>query len=319
MNALRFDRDTGLQLIQQPTPDREGEALVRVKLAGICSTDLHITRGYASYSGTLGHEFVGVVEHSPVKTQIGCRVVGEINAGCGRCDLCREGDARHCANRTVLGIHGRDGTFAEFLNLPAQNLLEVPEDISDEAAVFCEPLAAACQILEQEALKKHDHVAVIGDGKLGQLVSRVLATVNPNVLLIGKHTEKLEHARAAGIRTELGSNPDLPSRSFDYVIECSGSPSGLSAALKLVRPKGTIILKSTFHGEVMLETWPIVVDEIIVRGSRCGRFKPALEMLSKQTVKPEDLISEVYDLADGVKAMQRAQQPGTLKILLKVS
>lgn len=319
MKALRFDSDSGLKLVQQPEPYREDEALVRVTLAGICSTDLHITRGYASFSGTLGHEFVGVVERSPVKSQIGQRVVGEINAGCGRCDLCRGGDSRHCANRTVLGIHNRDGAFAEFLTLPAQNLLQVPDNVPDDVAVFCEPLAAACQILEQESINDSHQVAVIGDGKLGQLVARVIATVNRNVILIGKHTDKLKHAVSAGITTALASEADLKLRSYDYVIECSGSHSGLTAALKLVRPKGTIILKSTFHGEVMLETWPIVVDEISVRGSRCGRFAPALELLSKQTIKPQDLISETCDLGDGIRAMQRAAQPGVLKVLLKTS
>ena len=317
MKALRFDPDSGLKLVQQPEPYREDEALVRVTLAGICSTDLHITRGYASFAGILGHEFVGVVERSPVKSQIGQRVVGEINAGCGRCDLCGEGDSRHCVNRTVLGIHNRDGAFAEFLTLPAQNLLQVPDNVPDDVAVFCEPLAAACQILEQESINAGHCVAVIGDGKLGQLVARVVATVNPNVVLFGKHADKLEHASSSGITTALASNADLQLRSFDYVIECSGSPLALATALKLVRPKGTIILKSTFHGEVMLETWPIVVDEITVRGSRCGRFAPALELLSKRTIKPQDLISEVCDLGDGVRAMERAEQAGVLKVLLK--
>jgi len=317
MKALRFDPDSGLKLVQQPEPYREDEALVRVTLAGICSTDLHITRGYASFARILGHEFVGVVEQSPDKSQIGQRVVGEINAGCGRCDLCREGDSRHCANRTVLGIHNRDGAFAEFLTLPAQNLLQVPDNVPDDVAVFCEPLAAACQILEQESINADHSVAVIGDGKLGQLVARVVATVNRNVVLVGKHIDKLEHARSLGITTALASNADLKLRSFDYVIECSGSSSALATALKLVRPKGTIILKSTFHGEVMLETWPIVVDEISLRGSRCGRFAPALELLSKGTIKPQDLISEVCDLGDGVRAMERAEQAGVLKVLLK--
>ena len=319
MKALTFERDSGLQLVQRPTPDRKDEALVRVKLAGICSTDLHITRGYASYSGILGHEFVGIVERSPVKSQIGIRVVGEINAGCGQCDLCRAGDSRHCAARTVLGIENRDGAFADFLSLPPQNLLKVPDTIADKTAVFCEPLAAAYQILEQEPIAANDRVVVIGDGKLGQLVARVLATVNGEVILIGKHPEKLRHADEAGVKTVLATSQDLPRRSFDYVIECSGSPSGLTTALGLVRPKGTIILKSTFHGEMMLETWPIVVDEITVRGSRCGRFTPALDMLSNQRVKPQDLISDVYDLEDGINAMERASQPGVLKVLLRVS
>ena len=312
MNALRFDETSGLHLVDIDVPRPNGEALVKVSLAGICSTDIQITRGYAGFSGTLGHEFVGIVESSPHRNQIGQRVVGEINAGCRVCDRCLQGDARHCLKRTVLGIHGRDGALADYLMLPAGNLLEVPDTVSDRDAVFCEPLAAACQILDQVTIEPTDRVAVIGDGKLGQLIARVLATTSSNLILIGKHKEKLELARAVGIKTDVSGEP----RSFDYVIEASGSPRGLSCAIELVRAQGTIILKSTFHEEVKLESWRIVVDEIRLIGSRCGRFAPALELLSIGRVKPAGLISAEFPLSQGLRAMELAATPGTLKVLV---
>src|SRR5262252_2584819 len=202
MKALRFESGS-LKLAEIPVPRLAGEALVRVVLAGICSTALHITRGYAAFSGTIGHEFVGVVEESADSSLVGRRVVGEINAGCGECELCRSGDTRHCLRRTVLGIHGRDGAFAEFLTLPPGNLLEVPDAVSDRRAVFTEPLAAAFEILGQVEIRPADRVAVIGDGKLGQLIARVLSGASRNLILIGKHEDKLQLARAAGIETVL--------------------------------------------------------------------------------------------------------------------
>ncbi len=313
MNALRFDEKAGLKLVDVDVPRVNGEALVKVTLAGICSTDIQITRGYAGFSGTLGHEFVGVVESSPQRTQIGRRVVGEINAGCGVCDLCLKADARHCPTRTVLGIHGRDGALADYLVLPPGNLIQVPESVSDRDAVFCEPLAAACQILDQVTIASTDRVAVIGDGKLGQLIARVLATTSCDLTLIGKHAEKLELARAEGIQTAVLGEP----RSFDYVVEASGSPAGLKCAIELVRTQGTIILKSTFHEEVALESWRIVVDEIRVIGSRCGRFAPALELLASGRVKPEVLVSTEVGLSEGVRAMELAATHGVLKVLVR--
>ena len=314
MNALRFENQH-LHLTEIPVPQRDDEALVRVTTAGICNTDLEIVRGYANFSGTLGHEFVGVVEASPDASQIGCRVVGEINAGCGNCELCRAGDPRHCANRTVLGIVGRDGAFAEYLRLPARNLLKVPDAVSDRQAVFTEPLAAACEILDQVTITPEQRVAVIGDGKLGQLIARVLATTNCNLVLIGKHADKLRLAEQAGITTLLLEQVDA-ARQFDFVVEASGAAAGLQLALTLVKPRGAIILKSTFHSAVNLDTSRLVVDEISLIGSRCGRFDKALALLAKGQVDVEPLIAAEYSLNEGVAAMEHAARAGTLKILL---
>lgn len=317
MKALRFENQK-LILADMPRPRREGEALVRVTTAGICNTDLEIVRGYANFQGTLGHEFVGIVESSPNPAQIGWRVVGEINAGCGQCDLCRTGDSRHCPNRTVLGIVGRDGAFAEYLALPADNLLKVPDSVSDQQAVFTEPLAAACEILDQVTITTAHRVAVIGDGKLGQLIARVLATTGCDLVLIGKHADKLQLAADAGIATiELAKFKADPNHRFDFVVEASGASAGLQLALDLVKPRGTIILKSTFHGAVQLDTARIVVDEISIIGSRCGRFEKALSLLEAGKVNVEPLIAAEFPLAAGVTAMQQAEKAGKLKVLLR--
>jgi len=316
MKALRFENNE-LRLADVPLPRRDGAALVRMTVAGICNTDIEIARGYANFRGTLGHEFVGVVEESPDKSQIGRRVVGEINVGCGECDLCRENDPRHCPDRTVLGIRGRDGAFAEYLSLPPRNLLIVPDNISDRQAVFTEPLAAARAILDQVEIATSHRVAVIGDGKLGQLISRVIARSGCDLTLIGKHRNKLELASRAGVKTvELDALEDGPASRFDFVVEASGSSGGLGLALDLVRPRGAIILKSTFHGAVGLDTSRIVVNEIGVIGSRCGRFENALRMLESGCVDVEPLIAREYELAGGVEAMAEAERPGTLKVLL---
>lgn len=314
MKALRFE-DGELRLAEAARPARAGEALVRVRLAGICNTDLEIVRGYAGFSGTLGHEFVGVVAESPDPAQVGRRVVGEINAGCGACAGCRAGDARHCAGRTVLGIRGRDGAFAEYLSLPPGNLRPVPDGVSDRRAVFAEPLAAACEILDQVAIGPGHRVGVVGDGKLGQLVARVLATTGCRLLLVGKHEEKLRLAARAGIATARLAEL-TPDRGCDFVVEASGAPGGLALALDLVRPRGTIVLKSTFHGPVAVETSRLVVDEISVIGSRCGRMGRALELLAAGEVEVESLIAREYPLAAGVAAMADAAAPGRLKVLL---
>jgi threonine dehydrogenase-like Zn-dependent dehydrogenase len=316
MKALRFENGE-LRLAEVDPPNRADEALVRVTLAGICNTDLEIVRGYANFSGTLGHEFVGVVEASPEKSQIGHRVAGEINVGCGNCELCRQGDPRHCLNRTVPGIHSRDGAFAEFLSLPPQNLRVVPDGVSDRQAVFTEPLAAACEILDQVEINAAHRTAIIGDGKLGQLIARVLATTGCDSILIGKHADKLELAAKAGIKTvELNKLKIDPARRFDFVVEASGAASGLQLALDLVKPRGTVILKSTFQGKVELDAWRIVVNEISLIGSRCGRFEKALKLLENGKVNVEDLIAGEFKLSDGVAAMAAAQTKGTLKILL---
>lgn len=320
MKALRFN-DNGLHLADVAKPASNGEALIRVTKSGICNTDLEIVRGYAGFHGTIGHEFVGVVEESPESPEFtGKRVVGEINVGCGKCELCQKGDPRHCAARTVLGIHGRDGAHAEFLTLPVRNLVEIPENIPDNAAVFTEPLAAAYGITEQVDIVPETRVAVIGDGKLGILCALCLALKTRNLVLIGKHTDKLELARASGrdIEPVLLQDAAKLGRTFDVVVEASGSESGFATALDLVRPKGKIVLKSTFHGTPMWEAWRVVVDEITVVGSRCGRFAPAVELLSAGKIRLDDLVSEEFPLSEGVKAIETAGKKGVLKVLLNM-
>lgn len=316
MKALQFVEGR-LEVRDVALPESCGEALVRVTLAGVCNTDLEIVRGYAGFEGTLGHEFVGVVEDGPDRGLIGQRVVGEINAGCGECVLCLGGDPRHCLSRTVLGIVGRDGTFAEYLRLPVANLLPVPDVITDRQAVFTEPLAAACEILDQVAIGRTQRVAVLGDGKLGQLIARVLKTTGCDMVLIGKHREKLELAERAGIRTVLKDALDvLPEDRFDIVVEATGSPQGFEMALGLTRPRGVLVLKSTFHGGVTLDLSRLVVDEISLIGSRCGRFEQALELLASGAVDPEPLITGQLPLIEGVTAIAEAGKPGVMKILI---
>jgi threonine dehydrogenase-like Zn-dependent dehydrogenase len=316
MLALRVQRRT-LSVKDVKKPSNADEALVRVLLSGICNTDLEIARGYAGFNGTIGHEFVGVVEQCADATLRGRRVVGEINAGCGKCDLCRAGDSRHCASRTVLGIHGRDGAHAEFLQLPAINLLPVPENVADEHAVFTEPLAAACGVLERVRVAGEDRVAVIGDGKLGLLCAQVLALTGAPVLLVGKHPSKLRIAERRGIETTTPKRAAKRARQFDVVVEASGAPPGFALALELLRPKGQLVLKSTFHGKTEMDAARIVVDEISIVGSRCGRFRPALDLLKKHAIDVDSLIGEEYPLSNGLHAMRRAGVRGVLKVLLR--
>jgi len=310
-------RNKRLAVREVPKSPAGEETLVRVLLSGICNTDLEIARGYAGFKGTIGHEFVGVVEESHVAKLKGKRVVGEINAGCGSCALCRAGDSRHCANRTVLGIVGRDGAHAEFLRLPAVNLIPVPQRIPDEHAVFTEPLAAACGILERATIARSDRVAVIGDGKLGLLCAQVVALTGASVLLIGKHPQKLRIAARRGIETATAKQAGKRNRQFDVVVEASGAASGFALALALLRPQGRLVLKSTFHDTTEFDASRIVVDEISIVGSRCGRFKPAIDLLKKKAVDVESLISEEYPLREGVRAMSRAASKGVLKVLLR--
>lgn len=319
MKALRVEKKK-LAVREVERPEAAEEALVRVLLSGICNTDLEISRGYAGFKGTIGHEFVGLVEEAPDNSLLGQRVVGEINVGCGECELCRAGDSRHCPSRTVLGIVGRDGAHAEFLRLPLTNLLAVPDKIVDEHAVFTEPLAAACGIMERVAIKNTDRVAVIGDGKLGLLCAQVIALSGATVLLIGKHTEKLRIAERRGIETAtLKAGADRKGE-FDIVVEASGSPSGFTGALELLRPRGVLVLKSTFQGPAKIEEVNqarLVVDEVSILGSRCGRFQPALDLLKKGAIDIDSLISEEYPLAKGVHAMERAGKKGILKVFLR--
>jgi threonine dehydrogenase-like Zn-dependent dehydrogenase len=317
MRALRaFGGTVAMQDV--PPPEAAGEALVRVTLSGICNTDLEIARGYAGFQGTLGHEFVGMVEDAgggPVGK--GARVVGEINAGCGRCERCGRGDPRHCPERTVLGIVGRDGAHAELLRLPAGNLLRVPDGVPDEQAVFVEPLAAACGVIERCPRALEAPVAIIGDGKLGLLSAMVLAARGAKPLLIGKHVGKLAVARARGIETAHLEDAKRRGRSFDVVVEASGAAAGFDLALDLLRPQGTLVLKSTFHGSTPLDAARVVVDEVSVVGSRCGRFAPALDLLERGAVDVTALVSEILPLEEGVRAMETAASTGVLKVLLR--
>jgi threonine dehydrogenase-like Zn-dependent dehydrogenase len=333
MKALRVENGN-LSVSDVAKPLADGEALVRVTLSGICNTDLEIARGYAGFEGTIGHEFVGVIEAGteargsarvddsrlPLAVGLmapGQRVVGEINAGCGACALCRAGDSRHCAQRTVLGIVGRDGAHAGFLKLPLRNLLPVPNEISDEGAVFTEPLAAACGILERASITEDTRVAVIGDGKLGLLCAQVLATTGAPVTLVGKHESKLQIAERRGVETITIDKAETRKGQFDVAVEASGSPSGFALALDLLHPRGVLVLKSTFHGATEIDAARLVVDEISVVGSRCGRFAPALQLLRTGAVDVESLISEEFALSDGVQAMHRAAEPGVMKVLLR--
>lgn len=318
MKALRVQPD-GIAIADVPIPQASGEALVRVVKSGICNTDLEIARGYAGFFGTIGHEFVGIVESSDDRRDlVGKRVVGEINAGCGACDLCVTGDSRHCATRTVLGIHGRDGAHAEFLTLPSRNLLLVPDEISDDAAVFAEPLAAAYGICDRVEISSDKKVAVIGDGRLGLLCAMTAALATSSVILIGRHPEKLAIAGKRGIEGILAVEAAKLSRSFDVVIEASGSESGFETALTLVRPRwGEIVLKSTFHGESKFDASRVVVDEISIVGSRCGRLAPALDLLASNAITVDDLISGEFSIANGVEAMDEAAKKGVLKVLLR--
>ena len=327
MKALRC-RNQNVSVEDVPRPAAGGEALVRVTLSGICNTDLEIARGYAGFQGTLGHEFVGVIEDvpeagAPADPAIagpltpGQRVVGEINAGCGHCELCRSGDSRHCPNRTVLGIVGRDGAHAEFLKLPRVNLLPVPDEVSDEQAVFTEPLAAACGILERANITPDTKVAVIGDGKLGLLCAQVLGTTGAVVTLIGRHANKLQIVQNRNVETMLSDKTRQRQGEFEVVVEASGSANGFDQALDLLRPRGVLVLKSTFQGATEVDAARIVVNEISVVGSRCGRFAPALKLLAARAVVVEGMISEEFKLVDGVRAMARAADSGIMKILLR--
>jgi threonine dehydrogenase-like Zn-dependent dehydrogenase len=316
VKALRVEQNR-VVVREIEKPAGLNEALIRVLLSGICNTDLEIARGYAGFEGTIGHEFVGIVEDSAEPSSIGRRVVGEINAGCGRCKLCRAEDPRHCPERTVLGILGRDGAHAEFLRLPLTNLLPVPDKIPDEHAVFVEPLAAAHGIKERVDFTPSQQVAVIGDGKLGLLCSQVLALTGAQILSVGKHPEKQRIVERRGIDVTSPNEAEKRARQFDVVVEASGSPSGFDLALKLLRPRGVLVLKSTFHGCNEIDASRIVVDEINIVGSRCGRFAPAIDLLRKGAVDVDSLISEEYRLSDGIHAMDRAAAPGVLKVLLR--
>lgn len=312
MKALRF-RNGAVRLEQVDVPrPSEGEALLRVLRAGICSTDLHIAQGYMGFNGTLGHELVGEVVEHPDPAWIGRRVAGEINLGCGRCARCLRGLSRHCATRTVLGILGKDGCFAEYVTLPIANLHPLPDGLTDDLAVFVEPLAAALEILEQVHVEPDSRALVLGDGKLGALVAMVLLRTGADLTFAGRHPEKLARLAALGARTRLAGEP--LEGDFDLVVEATGSPSGFAEARALCRPRGTLVLKSTFHGTIELDTAPIVIDELTLVGSRCGPFPPSIRTLAAGGIDPSPLIEAVMPLS--VEAIERAAARGASKVLL---
>jgi len=315
MQALHWDGNNLRVESSYPAPKLEADtAMVRVRLAGICSTDLQIFKGYMGFRGVPGHEFVGEVREGPAAL-VGKRVVGEINFGCGKCEFCRRSLDRHCPNRRVMGILGADGSFAEYLAIPTSNLHMVPDNVADEEAVFTEPLAAAFEILEQIELNPGDDVLVMGDGKLGMLCAQVLKLTGARVTVLGKHQEKLALIKRTGVRTLLLD--DWKPRLFDVVVEATGSESGLKLAMSAVRPRGTLVLKSTIAGDHNVSLVPLVINEITIIGSRCGLFPDALQALAEKRVSVTPLIEKVYPLAEGLDAVAHAARPGTRKILMQ--
>ncbi len=329
MRALLLDEK--LKLVEDyPTPEPlSGEALIRVDVAGVCNTDLELVKGYHQFRGVPGHEFVGVVERAPgAEAWEGRRVVGEINAACGDCPTCRANRPTHCPHRTTLGIRGRDGAFAEYLTLPIANLHAVPDSVSDEVAVFTEPLAAACEIVQQMHVRPTDRVVVVGDGKLGLLCAQVLALSGCDLTVVGHHREKLEIVARQGIPTAV-SDAAIEGGA-DVVVEATGHPGGYAAARRLVRPRGAIVLKSTYHAPPQspptlggkfqepldANLTEAVVDEITLVGSRCGPFAPALRLLERGLVKVAPMIEARYTLSEVLTAFEHAARPGTLKVLV---
>jgi alcohol dehydrogenase len=314
MRALVFDDKLHLRTDYPDPVPMPGESIVKVILAGICGTDLEITRGYMGYRGVPGHEFVGRVVQSEIPTLVGRRVVGEINAACGSCNSCIDGMGRHCPTRTVLGILGRDGAFAEFLRLPNANLIPLPDSIPDESAVFTEPFAAACEIFEQAHLKRTDRIAVLGDGRLGAMVSLALHGEQFTPVLAGHHPEKLARLTALGLQTQ--SAADL-TPGYDVVIDCTGRSEGLTLAIATVRPRGTIILKSTAAAGAAMNLAPVVINEITIIGSRCGRFLPAVGALAAYKLDPRPLIDAEFPLDDGVAAFASAADKSKFKVVIR--
>lgn len=317
MQALWLENNQ-LQLRQDvPIPDPPpGEALVRVVRAGICNTDLELIRGYYPYTGILGHEFVGIVEQGP-EHLLGHRVVGEINAVCGQCRFCRSGQPTHCENRTVLGIVNRNGAFADYLSLPVENLHPVPDTVPTDIATFTEPVAAALEIQQQVTVRASERVLVVGDGKLGQLVAQTLALTGCELLVVGRHREKLANLAARGIQT--GLEDAVTDRAFDLAVECTGNPAGFELARRALRPRGILVLKSTYAGQLTFDASSLVVDEITLIGSRCGPFPPALQLLASGQIDVEPLIHARYPLSKGLAAFEQAKTKGVLKVLLDMN
>lgn len=320
MKALIFNEKLELKTDYKKATLKENEALIKVTMAGICNTDYEITKGYMGYNGILGHEFVGeVIEiNGQDKSLLNKRVVGEINLGCNDCAWCAQNLARHCPNRSTLGILNKDGCFCEYLTMPIQNLLEVPENVTDEEAVFVEPLAAACEILEQKHIRPDEKVVVLGDGKLGLLIALTLNAMGLDVLLVGKHQNKLDIAKAQKVKTILLNDIKIEPI-YDVVVEATGSVSGFETSVALTKPRGTLVLKSTIATGKELNLAPIVINEITVLGSRCGQFAPALRLLEQEKIDVKPLISKIYDFDDAIEAFEANKQKDTIKVLMRIN
>lgn len=316
MRALSFDKGKLKFRDDYPMPERKpGEALVKVLCAGVCATDLEISKGYMGFEGVLGHEFSGVVEECDDDRMEGRRVTGEINLWCGKCEFCKGGMKRHCPNRSVLGILGKDGAFADYLTLPAANLHPLPDSVTDEEGVFIEPLAAAFEITEQVDIRPGERVAVLGDGRLGQLCAQVLILTGCDLTVVGRHPEKLALLKARGIKTVVGTDGLA---GFDVAVDCTGSADGFNTAVGLVRPGGVVVLKTTVARRAAVDLNRVVIDEITVIGSRCGPFVPAIKALEEKKVDVAPLISKVFPIEQSVEALEYAAQKGVLKVLLRV-
>ncbi|MFO0838476.1 MAG: alcohol dehydrogenase catalytic domain-containing protein [Phycisphaerae bacterium] len=319
MQAIHFDASASpslRSLADYPDPQpRDDEALIRVHLAGICATDLEICRGYMQFRGVPGHEFVGVVEQGPASL-VGRRVVAEINCVCDECDMCRNGMPKHCRRRTVVGIQGRDGAFAELLCVPTSNCYLVPDDLSDEHAVFTEPLAAALQVIALQPISLGARVALIGTGRLGLLVAQVLKQQGCDLLAIGRNPTALQLCAALGVHA-VHISQAAPAADRDMVVECTGSPEGLRLALQMVRPRGTIVLKSTYKEPANVDLAPLVVNEIRMVGNRCGPFPAAIEMLHEKKIHVDELISATFPFSRGVEAFAAAADHANIKVLLR--
>ncbi len=313
MQALWLE-DNQISLRDVSQPNKPNEALIKIRKMGICSTDLELVKGYYPYTGILGHEFVGEVVSGADKTWIGQRVVGEINATCGKCEACLHGRPTHCENRTVLGILNRDGVFAEYTTLPIENLLRVPDSVTDEMAVFTEPLAAALEIQQQIQIRPTDRVLLVGAGRLGQLIAQTVALTGCDLHVVARHAQQQNLLTARGIH--LITEAEIQPRKWDIVVEATGSPDGFNLARKAIRPRGTMVLKSTYKGEMNVNFSSIVVDEINLIGSRCGPFEPALRLMEKREVDPTVLIAEEYKLDDVVNGFEHAGRAGVLKVLI---
>lgn len=320
MKAIVFDENLKLDKNYEKPVPQKGEALIKVSLAGICNTDFEITKGYMGYKGILGHEFVGVVEeiNDKDKSLLGKRVVAEISYGCHKpdCEWCNQGLVRHCPDRHTIGIWRKDGCFTEYITLPLEVLFEVPENVSNEQVVFVEPLAAACEILEQLHIQPIQKVLVQGDGKLGLTTALTLNAFNYDVTLVGKHQNKLDIAKAQGVKTILLDDLDVKPE-WEVVVEATGSISGFETAMALTKPRGTLVLKSTVAGSKEFNLAPIVINEITVLGSRCGQFKPALRLLENNRIDFKSFISGIYSVDDAIEAFEKNKDKDTLKVLIK--